>query len=127
MSKLVLSIFFCCFFSRIFSRPAPAVIYSATIENTLPIGVQCRVVWSTPKENRVQSNFFLVKKYSHFAIPEQILDMGSWQARAIIEKIHCAEHELSAPFKYVDSPKLDWKFRITSQGILSVPPKISSE
>jgi hypothetical protein len=101
---------------------APPVVYSAVIHNEQNTPVQCNIVWSKPSGHTLQSGLFTVEQKQYYLANEQKISMGTWEARATIQEIHCGNLVLTAPFDKVNSPKTNWEFLIQSDKIISVGP-----
>ena len=99
----------------------PKVVYSATIRNRLDSPIRCHVVWATPSEQLEAGKSFTIMDGERHHVPEKLVDMGTWEGAAVIDKIDCGKNlVLEAPFDGVSSPQRDWQFTITTQGIVSV-------
>lgn len=114
--------FFCVFlFSLAVSAlPPPAVVYSAYIRNSLSSSVTCHVHWLDPAGEIFQGRRFSVGSNRTHFLPEKLVDMGTWEARGIIQRVRCGSSTLTAPFAKVTSPQLGWIFRVGPQGMVSV-------
>ena len=123
MSMLCYAVCILCSISAISTIPAPAVIYSAVIQNAQDGPIQCHVFWSTPLDDTLKSEVLTVKKSESYSVKEQTFNMGgTWTARGIVEKISCGNLVVTAPFDGVTGPDINWQFRVESNKILSVGP-----
>ncbi|CAF1494414.1 unnamed protein product [Rotaria sordida] len=104
------------------SLPSPAIVYSAVIYNEPNSPVRCNVFRSLPSGHLVKFGPFTVRKHEHYSIKEVKVNMGTWTAAAIIEKIQCENLVLTAPFDHVISPVKNWKFVVRQHKIVSVGP-----
>jgi hypothetical protein len=105
--------------STISALSAPPDVYSAVIYNTQDSPIECNIIWSKPEGLTLQSGLFTIENKQHFHAIEKTIDMGTWEARAVIEQIQCGDLVLKAPFEGVHSPKTDWKFTVHSDKIVS--------
>lgn len=109
-------------FSTSLALPTPAIIYSAVIHNTQNTQIQCRITWLTPGNETLQRDRITVNKNSYYVVNEKLVDMGTWTARGIIQRIRCGDLMLRAPFPNVHSVETFWEFRIEPNQIVSVGP-----
>ena len=120
MTKIFYFLLSSLFLLECVSRPAPQVIYSAVIENSLSVPAYCKITWLLPSENKINKKLLKIRKNSEFLVSERIINMGTWDASAIIDSITCGGSKLVAPFPGVDSPKKKWRFRVEPTGLVSV-------
>lgn len=117
--SIVCIFFFASTISATVQRPAPPVVYSAVIHNEQNAPIQCHVVWSEASGGLQKSQLFTVEKLHKYIVDEKLESMGSWEARSVIEEIHCGTLVLKAPFDGVKSPKLAWNFFVQTDKIVS--------
>lgn len=123
MSTIFFLIGILCLLSTVPARPSPQIIYSAVIYNAQYSPIQCKVTWLKPSGDNLESDLFQIKSRRGYSIGENIFDMGSWEARAIINEIQCGDLVLTAPFKGVNEPSVNWIFVVRPNGIGSFNPK----
>jgi hypothetical protein len=109
--------------STISARPSPLIIYSAVIYNKQNSSIQCKITWLKPTGGTLQSDLLQIEPNKVNVVDEQLFDMGSWTARAIIQRIQCNDFVLAAPFEGVRGPSIKWRFVVKSDRIASVKPK----
>jgi len=126
MSTIYFVIYILFLLLTISARPAPTIIYSAVIYNGQSSTIQCNVIWLVPSGSMLQSDPFSIRKGNIYQVNERIIDMGTWEARAIINKIQCGNLVLNSPFKGVSAPSVNWKFLVQSDRIVSVAPDLFS-
>lgn len=98
----------------------PRDVYSATVVNESGKPLSCFVSWSKIEHQPLRSQKFDLGHAQSFSAREQVFSMGTWEARAAIEKIQCGVMVLQAPFDNVHGPSENWRFVITASGIKSV-------
>ena len=108
------------FLSTVSTRPSPAIVYSAIITNTLSTAVQCNITWLQTFGDKLQLQRLTIEKDASYPVAEKITDMGSWEARSIIQKVQCGDVAVNAPFENVISPSVNWTFRVEPNAIVSV-------
>ncbi|CAF2722895.1 unnamed protein product [Rotaria sp. Silwood2] len=119
MSMIYFTIWTLFLASTISASLAPRVVYSAVIYNAQNASIQCSVVWSQPSGSTLESGLFAVEKCDYYVVEEKTVDMGTWEAYAIIEEIHCGNLVLTAPFDNVTSPVKNWEFHVQPDEIVS--------
>jgi hypothetical protein len=107
------------FVSTISALSAPPDVYSAVIHNAQDSPIECNIIWSKPSDDTLQSGLFTIEQKQNYYTDEKTIDMGTWQAHAIIKEIHCGDLVLTAPFEGVESPKTNWEFTVYSDKIVS--------
>jgi hypothetical protein len=105
--------------STISALVAPPDVYSAVIHNNQNSPIECNIIWSKPSGHTLQSGLFTIETKQNFHTDEKTIDMGTWQAHAIIKEIHCGNLVLKAPFEGVESPKTNWEFVVHPDKIVS--------
>lgn len=108
--------------SAISAALPPRAVYSAVIENTQPQKIQCSITWSKSPNQPLETNLFTVERSQKHLAAEKEVSMGTWVARATIEKIRCGQMTISAPFDKVTGPSLNWRFIVRPNKIESVGP-----
>lgn len=111
------------FLTTISTLPAPKVVYSAIIYNAQDTPIDCRVTWLKPTEELLQGDLFQIPQRKGFTIREKLFDMGTWEARGVIDKVQCGSLVLQAPFEAVTSPSVSWRFVVRPNKIYSIKPK----
>lgn len=120
--SIIYSIIFVLFLALTISAiSAPAIIYSATLQNVQSSSAKCRIVWLTPN-NTLTSTSVTIKAKKSYSTGEKKVNMGSYTAYEMIQEIHCGKHGLKAPFAGVSSPTFNWKFVIHWYAIISAGP-----
>ena len=100
----------------------PRDVYSAVIDNARDEAVSCQIIYSPLSDKQVQAERFLLTREKPHIVAERVASMGTWEARATIEKIICGDLTLSAPFNGVTGPSTNWRFRVEANRIVSVGP-----
>ena len=111
------------FLTTISALPAPKVVYSAIIYNAQDAHSDCKVTWLKPTEEILEGDLFGIPPRKGYAIREKLFDMGTWEARGIIDKVQCGSMVLKAPFEAVTGPSVSWRFVIRPNKIHSIKPK----
>ncbi|UJR10220.1 hypothetical protein I4U23_014433 [Adineta vaga] len=101
---------------------APRDVYSAVIQNAQDKPIQCSILWSKPSGEGLESALFTVEHKQHYLASEKKMNMGTWEAHAAIQEIHCGNLILKAPFDKVTSPVQNWEFIVQQDKIVSVGP-----
>ena len=122
MSMIFFAISILCFAPAISALAAPAVVYSCVMSNGQKTPIQCQISWAGPSDYTVQSVLFTLAQDEERPIDEKVVQVGTMEARLVIQRIICGDLSLTAPFDGVDSPKTHWKFIIRSKKIESVNP-----
>lgn len=103
--------------------PAPAPhVFSAIIHNKQSIPARCTITWEFENAPMPNRDVFTIASNDAKLVNERIIDMGSWAARAFIQKIECGSLSLAHPFAGVNSFEINWNFDIQPTEILSVGP-----
>jgi hypothetical protein len=122
MSTIYSTFYILFLLSTISAVTSPLIIYSAIIYNKQGSTIQCNVIWLVPSGALLQSDTFSIEENNSYIVHEQIIDMGSWDARAVINSIQCGDLVLNAPFKGVEGPSINWKFLVKWNRIFSIRP-----
>ncbi|CAF1432159.1 unnamed protein product [Adineta steineri] len=122
MSMIYFTVCTLLFASTCLALRAPAVVYSAIIENACDTPIQCSIVWSQVSGQTLQSGLFTIANKQNYLVNEHETTIDTWKARSIIQEIHCGKLVLAAPFDKVISPQTNWKFIVQSDKIVSVGP-----
>lgn len=120
MSKIYFAVCVLFLASTILAAMPPTDVYSAIIYNAQDSKISCRIVWSKPSNAEEEDGLFTIDKGKYYTVNEKQIDMGDWVARGAIHQIQCGDLVLTAPFDGVNSPSVNWKFRIESNEIVSV-------
>lgn len=126
MSIIYFTVCILFFLLNISARPSPQVIYSATIYNRQDSTISCNVLWLQPSNEILESETFHIQENGNFTVNETIVNMGTWDARLIIDGIQCNGLKLKAPFRGVTAPSVNWIFVVQPNKIRSIKPKPSS-
>jgi hypothetical protein len=122
MSTIYSAFYLLFLLSTISAVASPRIIYSAIIHNRQSSRIRCNVIWLVPSGATLQSDTFSIEVNDSYTVDEQIIDMGTWDARAVINSIQCDNLVLNAPFKGVQGPSVYWKFVVGWNRILSIQP-----
>jgi hypothetical protein len=68
----------------------------------------------------LQSAPFKILANNNYTVNETTIDMGTWEARAIINAIRCGNLVLNAPFQGVEGPSVYWIFVVGRTRIISI-------